>query len=175
MALHLKQNFFELFGLPARFALDTPGLERSYREIQSQIHPDKFAHASEAERRASMQWTTRVNEAYQTLKYPIARAAYLLALRGVDSGLESNTAMSPEFLVAQMGWRKAIEEASLASDARELERLSSRLRVELERLYGEIDRQLEGNHADAAGTLRKLKFFEKLGEEISEALERLEA
>jgi len=175
MALHLNQNYFELFGLPARFALDPVGLERSYREIQSQIHPDKFAHASEADRRASMQWTTRVNEAYQTLKYPIARAAYLLALHGVDPALESNTSMSAEFLVAQMGWREAIEEASLAGDAREIERLSARLRGELDRLYGEIARQFDGNHAEAAETLRKLKFLEKLGEEIGEALERLEA
>lgn len=175
MAVHLNQNHFELFGLPARFALDTVGLERSYREIQSQIHPDKFAHASEADRRASMQWTTRVNEAYQTLKVPIARAAYLLALHGVDTGLESNTSMSSEFLVAQMGWREAVEEALLAADTRELEHLSSRLHAELERLYGEIARQIEGNPMQAAETLRKLKFLEKVGEDISEALERLEA
>lgn len=174
MDLSFKQNFFELFGLPARFALDAGGLERSYRRIQSQIHPDKFAHASEAEQRASMQWAARVNEAYQTLKAPLARAAYLLALHGMDAGLESNTSMSPEFLIAQMGWREAVEEASLAGDARQLDSLALRLRGDLDRLYGQIARELEGNHAAAAETLRKLKFLEKVRQEIEAALERLE-
>lgn len=175
MNLSFKQNFFELFGLPARFALDAGGLERSYRRIQSQIHPDKFAHASEADRRASMQWTARVNEAYQTLKAPLARAAYLLALQGTDPGLESNTVMSPEFLAAQMGWREAVEEASLAGDARQLDSLSQRLRGELDRLYAEIARELEGDPAAAARTLRKLKFLDKVREEIDAALESLDA
>ncbi len=174
MPLQANQDFFELFGLQPRFALDAGVLERSYREIQSQIHPDKFAHASEADRRASMQWTARINEAYQTLKHPLTRAAYLLELRGIDPALESNTAMAPEFLSEQMGWREAVAEALQAGDCRELERLSLRLRGEIDRLYGEIGTQLDDHRVEAAETLRKLKFMEKVAEEIASALERLE-
>src|SRR5687768_4980860 len=103
------QNHFELFGLAPAFALEGETLERSYREIQSKIHPDRFAHAGDAERRASLQWTTRVNEAYRTLKDPVQRARHLLELHGVDVAFETNTAMPSEFLMQQMDMRRALE------------------------------------------------------------------
>ncbi|MEW6688871.1 MAG: Fe-S protein assembly co-chaperone HscB, partial [Pseudomonadota bacterium] len=87
------KNFFELFGFAPAYALDLEKLDSAYREVQARIHPDRFAHAGDAERRASMQWTTRVNEAYRTLKSPLLRARYLLELNGVDAGLETDTAM----------------------------------------------------------------------------------
>ena len=87
------QNHFELFGLVPGYALEPERLERAYLEIQARIHPDRFAHAGDAERRASMQWTTRVNEAYRTLKDPVERARYLLELKGVDVAFETNTCL----------------------------------------------------------------------------------
>src|SRR5688572_32104723 len=101
------RSHFELFGLAPAFGLETEALEKSYREIQSQVHPDRFAHAGDAERRASLQWTTRVNEAFQTLKNPVQRASHLLALRGVDVAFETNTAMPERFLMQQMELREA--------------------------------------------------------------------
>src|SRR3982750_3420802 len=97
-----SSNYFELFGLAPAFSLDTEALEKAYREIQSQVHPDRFANAGDAERRASLQWTTRVNEAYRTLKSPVQRASHILALRGVDVAFEPNTAMPSDFLMEQM-------------------------------------------------------------------------
>ena len=55
-------SHFDLFGLAPAYALESEALERSYREIQSRVHPDRFAHAGDAERRASLHWTTRVND-----------------------------------------------------------------------------------------------------------------
>jgi molecular chaperone HscB len=95
-------SHFDLFGLAPAFALETDALERSYREIQSRVHPDRFAHAGDAERRASLQGTTRVNEAFQILKNPVTRAKHLLELHGVDVAFETNTTMPPEFLTQQM-------------------------------------------------------------------------
>src|SRR5262245_40059980 len=89
----LTSSHFELFGLAPAFALDLARLETAYRQIQAQVHPDRFAHAGDAERRASMQMTTRVNEAYRTLKSPVRRAQYLLALNGIDVAFETDTAM----------------------------------------------------------------------------------
>jgi curved DNA-binding protein CbpA len=91
--LDIHQNHFELFDLPASFAIDLDQLDRHYRKLQSEVHPDKFAAASPAERLRSMQLATHVNEAYQTLKSPITRARYLLHLHGVDTLEETNTAM----------------------------------------------------------------------------------
>src|SRR5512145_2043291 len=104
-------SHFDLFGLAPAYALESEALERSYREIQSRVHPDRFAHAGDAERRASLQWTTRVNEAYRTLRDPVLRAKHLLELKGVDVAFETNTAMPADFLAQQMELREALEEA----------------------------------------------------------------
>ena len=177
MALPMQQNFFELFGLPARFDLDTEQLDRAYRDLQSTVHPDRFVNAPEAERRVSMQQATQVNEAYQTLKHPVRRAAYLLAQHGIDPRFETNTVMPAEFLIEQMEWREAIEEASGSADARELDKLSSRLGGELKHMYAEIGRQIDerGDFPGAADTVRKLMFLEKVGMEIGDAMEALES
>src|SRR5919108_2392604 len=117
------QNHFELFGLPPAFALDGEALERSYREIQSRVHPDRFAHAGDAERRASLQWTTRVNEAYRVLKDPVQRARHILELHGVDVAFETDTAMPPDFLMQQMELREALESAVDSKDPSRLDAL----------------------------------------------------
>src|SRR6185312_15300702 len=115
------QNHFELFGLPPSYGMDEEILEKAYREIQARVHPDRFAHAGDAERRASLQWTTRVNEAYRTLRNPVSRASHLLALNGVDVAFETNTAMPAEFLMEQMELREALEGATQSRDTTALE------------------------------------------------------
>src|SRR5207247_7816458 len=94
-----SRNHFDLLGLPARYAVDPARLEHGYRELQSQVHPDRFAASTEVERRVAMQWAARANEAYRTLRDPLERARYLLHLKGYDTGEETNTAMPPDFLM----------------------------------------------------------------------------
>ena len=141
------------------------------------MHPDRFVHAGDAERRASMQWTTRVNEAYRTLRSPVQRAKYLLELEGVDVAFETNTAMPPDFLMRQMELREALEAAGDARDADALDALRASLRadkLELERALAEaIDAR--GDLTGAAGLTRKLMFLDKLDAEIDLAYEALEA
>jgi molecular chaperone HscB len=166
-------SHFELFGLPAAFAVETDALERSYREIQSKVHPDRFAHAGDAERRASLQWTTRVNEAYRTLKDPVQRARHILELHGVDVAFETNTAMPRDFLMQQMELREALEDAK---DAPALDALHKNLLSEksaLEKAIGQtID--VQKDYAAAAGLVRKLQFLDKLDSEIDAAYESVE-
>jgi len=78
------RNHFELFGLPVAFEVDMTRLAETYRELQRALHPDRFANASDRERRLSVQQAARVNEAYQILRSPLRRARYLLELRGVE-------------------------------------------------------------------------------------------
>src|SRR5947207_13377491 len=101
-ALTSNGSHFQLFGLQPAFALDHKALERAYREIQSRVHPDRFADAGDAERRASLQWTSRVNEAYQAVKNRVARASHILASHDVEVAFETNTAMLADFLSQQM-------------------------------------------------------------------------
>jgi molecular chaperone HscB len=174
--MNLDQTYFELFGQPARFAVDTGALEARYRELQREVHPDRFATAPQAEQRVSLQLATRVNEAYQTLKSPLKRAEYLLLLNGVDAQFETNTSMPPEFLVGQLELREALEEAADARDAGRLERLSAQLRGERDALLAKLGAQLDSQKAwaPAAGTLRQLMFLERFRAEIEDAEERME-
>ena len=167
------KNHFELFGLTPAYALETESLERSYREIQSQIHPDRYARAGDAERRASMQWTTRVNEAYRTLKSPVQRAKYLLEMNGVDVQFETNTQMPTEFLLKQLELREAIEQAKRPEA---LDRLQAQVRHEKGLLERRIAELLDArkDYAAAAGEVRKLMFLDKLGAEIDSAYEGVE-
>jgi len=174
--LDIHQNYYELFGLHPGFAIDQAQLDQHFRKLQSEVHPDRFAAASAADRLRSMQMATHVNEAYQTLKSPISRARYLLHLNGVDTGEETNTAMPAAFLMQQMEWREAIEEASHAGDINVLEALLRELRREgiaLEQtLHTALDQQREFNLA--AETVRKMRFLDKVRDEIEQAIEALE-
>ena len=169
------RNHFELLGLPVAYSVDPARLEASYRDLQSRVHPDRFAAGSEAERRVAMQWATRTNEAYRTLRDPLERARYLLHLRGYDTGEESNTAMPPDFLMQQMEWRETVAEARAQRDAAKLARLRVELanhRAEMLALLGKaLDR--ESNYDAGCSLVRKLRFLGKLDEEIDESLERL--
>jgi molecular chaperone HscB len=151
-------SHFELFGLAPTFSIEGEALDRSYREIQSRVHPDRFAHAGDAERRASLQWTTRVNEAYRTLKDPVQRARHILELHGVDVAFETNTAMPPEFLMQQMELRETLEGAK---DAAALDALRGDLRKSRESLERQIGDAIDKkkDYTGAAGLVRKLQFL----------------
>jgi len=169
------QNHFDLFQLPQRFAIDTNALNSAYHEVQNRVHPDKFANASAAEKRIAMQWATRANEAFQTLKNPLKRATYLCELNGVDLQTESNTAMPGAFLMQQMEWREALGDAKAAKDLVALETLDAELKaarkVEVTQIADLLDAK---NFSQAAQGVRQLMFLEKFGEEICNALQHLE-
>ena len=166
-------SHFDLFGLAPAYALESEALDRSYREIQSRVHPDRFAHAGDAERRASLQWTTRVNEAYRTLKDPVQRAKHLLELKGVDVAFETNTAMPAEFLAQQMELREALEEAKSPAALDEMRKALVAQKSLLEKQIAEaIDARKD--YAGAAGLVRKLQFLDKLDAEIDAAYEAIE-
>jgi molecular chaperone HscB len=170
------QNHFELFGLAPSFALEPKALEESYRGIQSQVHPDRFAHAGDAERRASLQWTTRVNEAYRTLKDPVQRGKHLLELHGVDVAFETNTQMPTDFLMRQLELREELEAATAAKDASRLDRLRSDLRNQKRALEKQIGQAIDvrKDYAAAAELVRKLMFLDRLDGEIDAAYEEIE-
>jgi molecular chaperone HscB len=170
------QNHFELFGLQAAFGIDSEVLEKAYREIQAQVHPDRFAHAGDAERRASLQWTTRVNEAYRTLKDPVQRGRHLLELHGVDVAFETNTQMPTDFLMQQLELREELEAATAKKDPADLDRLRAGLSSAKKGLEKEIRAAIDDRHdyAGAAELVRKLMFLDRLDAEIDLAYEEIE-
>lgn len=170
------QNHFDLFHLPATFALDMGALDAAYRDVQGQVHPDRFVNATGADKRVAMQWATRANEAYQTLRNPQKRAQYLCELNGVDLKMESNTAMPMEFLVQQMEWREALGDARAASDLAALASLVEQLEQVRQSRLIHIGQQLEaGDYEHAAQGVRALMFLEKFGEELHHAFDALDS
>lgn len=175
--LNFAADHFTLFGLPRKQGLDLESLENCFRRVQSQVHPDRHAHAGDADKRLAMQWATRINEAFQTLKAPGRRARYLLQLLGHDPQIESNTAMPAEFLVSQMELREAVMEARSAADETALEsvrgRLLNEISMEYQRLAELID--VARDYVNASNLVRQLMFQEKLLNEIDDALEAVTA
>lgn len=172
MPLDFSRNHFELLGLPLAFRVDGAELERRYRELQTQVHPDRFAAGTEAERRVAMQWATRANEAYRTLRDPVDRARYLLNLKGFDTGEETNTSMPADFLMQQMEWREAVAEARGSRDEPGLERVRGGIDEARREMLGQLERAIDRDRNFEAGCslVRKLRFLGKLDDEIDEAL-----
>jgi molecular chaperone HscB len=172
----MMQNHFELFQLPARFDIDMDALDAAYREVQGRVHPDRFVNATDAEKRVAMQWATRANEAYQTLRNPQKRAQYLCELNGVDLQTESNTAMPMDFLMQQMELREALADARASKDAAALDELDAQVRGERKRRLAAVGKLLDaGDYQGAAQGVRALMFLDKFGDELHYAFEALES
>ncbi|MDS4013336.1 MAG: Fe-S protein assembly co-chaperone HscB [Candidatus Accumulibacter sp.] len=171
-SLELTTDFFALFALPRRFRLAAAQLDKAYVDLQAEVHPDRFAAADDSARRLAMQWSTRVNEAYQTLKKPLARAKYLLHLAGHDVADENNTLMPADFLIEQLEWREAVAEARAVGDHHELEHMHHRLQRELSGRYDELGDLFDErcDFVEAADRVRRLMFIEKLLVDLDEAL-----
>lgn len=169
------QNHFELFQLPQQFAIDMAALEKAYLSVQGQTHPDRFVQATDAEKRVAMQWATRANEAFQTLKNPLKRAAYLCELHGADVAADTNTAMAPAFLMQQMEWREALEDAKAARDVAQLEALDDALGKVRKATIAQLGQLLDAQQfGQATAEVRKLMFLDKFGEEIGNAFAMLD-
>lgn len=168
------QNHFLLFQLPVQFEIDLATLDAHYRKLQAEVHPDKYVNASPAERMQSMQMATLANEAYQTLKQPTARARYLLQLQGIATDEEQNTAMPADFLMSQMEWREAMEDAKFGKDIPALERLLSDMRQAGKALQQQVNTELTDAPHEAALTVRKMRFIDKVTEDIDQIIAQLE-
>jgi len=173
MTIDFTKNHFDLFHLPISFALDSTALDAAYRDVQREVHPDRFTTAPDA----AAQWATRANEAYQTLKSPLNRGRYFLKIHGIDTEEESNTAMPVEFLMQQMEWREAVVAARALRDEAKLEGLATQKNTDEKALFTQLSGELNqpSSFAEARLTVRKLRFIEKLGEEIDDAFEAVSA
>src|SRR3954463_5724903 len=169
----MTRNHFELFGLAPAYLLDGGRLENSYKELQTLVHPDRYAQAGDAERRASMQMTTRVNEAYRALKDPVQRAKHILELHGVDVGFETNTQMPTDFLMQQLEMREELDTARAKKDFSFLDSLKAKLKDQSRAIQASIGESIDArkDYRGAADLVRKLMFLHRIDEEVDAAYE----
>jgi len=170
--MNIASTDFELFDIAPRFALDRAALDARWRALQAEVHPDRFVAEGAAAQRAAMQWAVRVNEAYQRLKDPIKRAAYLCELHGAAIEAENNTAMPTDFLMQQMAWREALDDARDVDDVDALlQQVTDHRRTALTQLEQTLDQ--DRDFAAAAQQVRALMFVERFAHDIDARLEAL--
>ncbi|WP_296490183.1 Fe-S protein assembly co-chaperone HscB [Rhodoferax sp.] len=172
--MNLQSDDFELFGLERRFAQDRAVLDALWKDLQRQAHPDKFSAQGAAAQRIAMQWSVRINEAYQRLKNPLKRAAYLCELHGAPVNAENNTAMPASFLMQQMQWREELDEAQGAPD---LEQIGQQCRQAERDVLHKIEQLLDQSHdyAAAVAQVRALMFIERFAADVNDRLDQIES
>ena len=173
--MDIQANHFALFGLPERFAVDSAALDRAYRDLQSRVHPDRFAASGAAERRVALQWATQANEAYRVLRDPLTRAIYLCGLKGHDPANQNNTNMPQAFLIEQLEWREALDDARANDDRATLDALDRELASTRDRLKAAVEAALDRDDdaAHASELVRQWMFVERFGEDVASASDRL--
>ena len=164
-------NYFQLFNIEVSFDVDIQQLSSSYQTLQKAVHPDKFAHSSEQDQRIAVQKSAHINDAYQTLKNPLQRAAYMLVERGVDMPNEQHSFQDTSFLMRQMELREMLEDVRHSGDVdAALLEVQSVLSAEYLALSQQMRVQISENNAAsnsaACDNLRKLKFYQKLNVEV---------
>lgn len=166
----LTCDFFQLFDVPVSFDVDMDLVHQRYMDLQKAVHPDKFVNASAQEKRISMQHTSRINEAVNTLKQPVDRALYLLKLKGMDINFENETTMDASFLMEQMEMREALSEVREKEDPlAELDRVGADIKVKTEEMMNDFSSCYEKDRLDEARELiRKMQFMQKAKKEISD-------
>lgn len=170
--MNLQSNDFELFGVPMQFAQDRAQLDARWKELQREAHPDKFAAQGAAAQRVAMQWSVRINEAYQRLKDPLKRASYLCELHGAPINAENNTAMPVDFLMQQMEWREALDDAKNIDD---LNKIALESMVSGRKQLSKIEQSLDGekDFSAAAQQVRSLMFIERFASEVDARIDQL--
>ncbi|CAN5538052.1 Fe-S protein assembly co-chaperone HscB [soil metagenome] len=180
--MNLQDNDFSLFGMPERFGQDRAALDARWKELQREAHPDKFAAQGASAQRVAMQWSVRINEAYQRLKEPLSRAAYLCELRGAPIEAEKNTAMPTEFLMHQMEWREALDDAKGEAELLALTAQVDMLRRELLRQCEQLldapnddsgDANIQANAKAASQQVRALMFVQRFASELDDRIDQL--
>jgi len=171
--VNLQANDFELFGLTQKFSQDRSAIDSRWKDLQREAHPDKFAAQGSSSQRVAMQWSVRINEAYQRLKDPLKRAIYLCELNGAPVNAETNTAMPAGFLLQQIEWREALDEAKTTENLHEISVRALEFRREkLLKIEHFID--VDRSFNLAIEHVRALMFVERFSTEVDVRLDQLQ-
>ena len=158
--------------MPAQFAQNRAALDVKWKDLQREAHPDKFAAQGAAAQRVAMQWSVRINEAYNRLKDPLKRASYLCEINGAPINAENNTAMPTDFLMQQMEWREALDDAKTSERMDEIVLKANEYgQSQLLKIEQFID--VENDFLAAAQQVRSLMFIERFASEVDARIDQL--
>ena len=170
----LTRDDFSLFQLPQTFTVDLQDLDRRWKAMQKQAHPDKFSMAGASAQRVAMQWSSRINEAYRRLKTPLTRASYLCELLGAPIEAENNTTMPEAFLIEQITLRESLDDAQSIED---FERLETLVLAAIAQRHAQCSLCLDGPPAakpqNAAQEVRAWMFLDRFLQDIQKRMAQL--
>lgn len=171
--MNLQSSDFELFAVPEQFAQDRAVLDARWKDLQREAHPDKFMAQGAAAQRLAMQWSVRINEAYQRLKDPLKRATYLCERHGAPVNAENNTAMPSAFLMQQMAWREALDDAKSVDDLHEISvQAFSAKREALQQCERLLD--VQHDYPQAVAQVRAMMFIDKFTRDLQDRIDEME-
>ena len=145
LSLGRHGDYFAFIGLPRRLNLETAELERRFRTLSRQFHPDFFYNATTAERRASLERSSYLNDAYRTLRNPITRLQYVLQIEGLapQGPAEASRQVPPALLEEVFALNEELDEvrdaraAGAAADAWRGRLARARVPIEAKRVEHE--------------------------------------
>ncbi len=166
----MQTDYFALFNLPVQFIIDETSLTDNYRKLAAIYHPDKFAAASGFEQRQAMMLSSTINDAYRILKSDIDRASYIVSLHNIDADAPEHTQFAPAFLMQQLEWREALEDARMDKNQASLDALEAEIQQEQDVLKTTIANTLaQEQYDEAAQLVRQGRFLNKMRSEIKAA------
>jgi molecular chaperone HscB len=169
-----NKNYFEIFSLQQGFDLDLDKLTAEYKKLQAQSHPDKFSDADDASRLQALQLSSMINDAFDVLKSPVKRAAYLLTLNGIDSEEHNQNHLSEALLLQQMDWREQLHSATQEEDLDTIDQLKQVVSLEYEHCIEEFSGKVNaGDFSTAKPVYNKLQFIQKMLAEINRSEEKI--
>jgi len=167
-------DYFTLFGVTPGYALDMQQLAARYQELQRQFHPDNYASRPQAEQLQAVSQSATINQAWQTLRNPLLRAEYLLSLNGFDLANEQQTVRDTAFLMEQLELREELDDIGQAKDSARLDDFAARVKSMVKTRSAQMVKELDGlQWQQAADTVRKLRFLDKLQHQIEQLEEKL--
>lgn len=169
-------GYYELFGIERKLALDLPQLQKRFYELSRELHPDRFARKSEAERQNALDASSRLNDAYRTLRDPVPRAMYVLAEEGFDIGQQRGNDVPPELLEEVFELNMALEELrggdesarpQLEAAGKNFQSMLAATGSQLESLFARWDADpAKDALADIRGVLNRRKYIQNLVNEV---------
>jgi molecular chaperone HscB len=174
-------DHFAVLGVAPGHDLDESALEKAYRDLSRQVHPDRYARADARARRASLARSVQLNQAWKTLRDPVKRAEYLLSLQGYEVGGEEGThkpgaggskervPVPQDLLMEVMELREALLEARGDGDQARIQGLTADVRGRRERALSAVATALRAQPADldaAAGELVVVRYMDRFLAEV---------
>ena len=165
----LRKNYFDLFGLRIDTKIDPGRLEKNYKLLQEQFHPDKYASATNHEKRIALQISSFINDAYRTLSNLPERISYILKINNFEKD-ESVTLKDENFLHEQIEYSEFLIDIENKTN-KEISKKHIKNSDKMINLLAVLDKAFVGNNFEEMWKcLSKLRFYLKHGKKLSEAM-----